>query len=223
MSVRIPLVIIKNGNFKQSHFFKVEEIFDIFDDDGNEPQGEGPYPFMVSWLFTHRYFSNIVKFPRYILNFYIGILYINLKSFTIHILKRNLNYADYLFLYVFCNKMTVHPLHRFLKKFKRNSNYVGYLFLYYFDNLNEPSFHWRVQDLEDKRRRMISENGLDLDEMAIPLPDDEEDLSEYKFSKFAAMYFKNNATHSYIRRVLREPLLPLASDGDKLVSGHIVT
>lgn len=66
---------------------------------------------------------------------------------------------------------------------------------------------------------MISENGLDLDEMAIPLPDDEEDLSEYKFSKFAAMYFKNNATHSYIRRVLREPLLPLASDGDKLVSG----
>lgn len=97
----------------------VEEIFDIFDDDGNEPQGEGPYPFM---------------------------------------------------------------------------------------------------DLEDKRRRMISENGLDLDEMAIPLPDDEEDLSEYKFSKFAAMYFKNNATHSYIRRVLREPLLPLASDGDKLAA-----
>lgn len=82
-------------------------------------------------------------------------------------------------------------------------------------------YHWHLQDLEEKRRRMISENGLDLDEMAIPLPDDEEDLSEYKFSKFAAMYFKNNATHSYIRRVLREPLLPLASDGDKLVSGSI--
>ena len=64
---------------------------------------------------------------------------------------------------------------------------------------------------------MIAENGLDLDEMAIPLPDDEEDLSDYKFSKFAAMYFKNNATHSYIRRVLCEPLLQLASDGDKLV------
>lgn len=82
-------------------------------------------------------------------------------------------------------------------------------------------YYWHLQDLEEKRRRMISENGLDLDEMAIPLPDDEEDLSEYKFSKFAAMYFKNNATHSYIRRVLREPLLPLASDGDKLVSGSI--
>lgn len=112
--------------------------------------------------------------------------------------------------------------HRFKQKLKK-LQLCRLPILVLLDNLNEPSFHWRVQDLEDKRRRMISENGLDLDEMAIPLPDDEEDLSEYKFSKFAAMYFKNNATHSYIRRVLREPLLPLASDGDKLVSGHIVT
>ena len=64
---------------------------------------------------------------------------------------------------------------------------------------------------------MLAENGDDLDEIAIPLLDDEEELSDYKFSKFAAMYFKNNVTHSYIRRVLREPLLPLVSDGDKLV------
>ena len=63
---------------------------------------------------------------------------------------------------------------------------------------------------------MLAENGADLDEMTIPLLDDE-DLSDYKFSKFDAMYFKNNATHSYIRRVLLEPLLPLASYGDKLV------
>ena len=64
---------------------------------------------------------------------------------------------------------------------------------------------------------MIAENGPDLDELATLLLDEEEDLSDYKFSKFAAMYFENNATHSYIRRVLREPLLPLASVGDKLV------
>lgn len=64
---------------------------------------------------------------------------------------------------------------------------------------------------------MLAENGDDLDEIAIPLLDDEEDLSDYTFSKFAAIYFKNNATDSYIRRVLREPLLLLASDGDKLV------
>ena len=89
------------------------------------------------------------------------------------------------------------------------------LFLLCLMNIMLFLFLW--QDLEEKRRRMIRENGLDLDKIAIPLPDDEEDLSDYKFSKFAAMYFKNNATHSYIRRVLREPLLPLASDGDKLV------
>ena len=55
--------------------------------------------------------------------------------------------------------------------------------------------------------------------MTIPLPDDEEDISEYKFSKFSTMYFQSNHSHSYIRRALREPLLPLKSDGDKLVSG----
>ena len=64
---------------------------------------------------------------------------------------------------------------------------------------------------------MIAENGPDLDELATLLLDEEKDLSDYTFSKFAAMYFENNATHSYIRHVLREPLLPLASDGDKLV------
>lgn len=96
LSVWIPLVIIKNGNFKQSHFFKVEEIFDIFDDDGNEPQGDGPYPFMVSWLLIYLYISNIIKYPSYILNFCIGIMYINWKSFTIQILKTNLSYAGYL-------------------------------------------------------------------------------------------------------------------------------
>lgn len=68
---------------------------------------------------------------------------------------------------------------------------------------------------------MILENGLDLDEMVIFLLDDEEDLFEYKFFKFVVMYFKNNVIYSYIRRVLRELLLLLVSDGDKLVSGSI--
>lgn len=68
---------------------------------------------------------------------------------------------------------------------------------------------------------MILENGLDLDEMVIFLSDDEEDLFEYKFFKFVVMYFKNNVIYSYIRRVLRELLLFLVSDGDKLVSGRI--
>lgn len=56
----------------------------------------------------------------------------------------------------------------------------------------------------------------------IPMPADRDDgdidISEYKFSKFAAMYFQYNATHTYIRRALKQPLLPLHNEGDQLVS-----
>lgn len=52
----------------------------------------------------------------------------------------------------------------------------------------------------------------------LPLPDDEEeDLSEYKFAKFAATYFQGNATHVYIRRPLKQPLLFHEDEGDQLV------
>ena len=58
----------------------------------------------------------------------------------------------------------------------------------------------------------------DLDE-ALPLPDDddEEDLSEYKFAKFAATYFQGNTTHTYVRRSLKQPLLFHDDEGDQLV------
>ncbi|XP_026051993.1 unconventional myosin-VIIa [Carassius auratus] len=53
----------------------------------------------------------------------------------------------------------------------------------------------------------------------LPLPDDEdEDLSEYKFAKFAATYFKGNATHTYIRRPLKQPLLFHEDEGDQLAA-----
>ncbi|XP_058614068.1 unconventional myosin-VIIa isoform X2 [Onychostoma macrolepis] len=53
----------------------------------------------------------------------------------------------------------------------------------------------------------------------IPLPDDEEeDLSEYKFAKFAATYFQGNATHTYIRRPLKQPLLFHEDEGDQLAA-----
>jgi len=53
----------------------------------------------------------------------------------------------------------------------------------------------------------------------LPLPDDEEeDLSEYKFAKFAATYFQGNATHVYTRRPLKQPLLFHEDEGDQLVS-----
>ena len=52
----------------------------------------------------------------------------------------------------------------------------------------------------------------------IPTIDDDEDISQYKFQKFAATYFQGNATHTYIRRSLKQPLLPLKNEGDQLVS-----
>lgn len=60
----------------------------------------------------------------------------------------------------------------------------------------------------------------DLDE-ALPLPEDdeEEDLSEYKFAKFAATYFQGTTTHTYVRRPLKQPLLFHEDEGDQLVGG----
>uniref|UniRef100_A0A8C2G9D7 Myosin VIIAb n=1 Tax=Cyprinus carpio TaxID=7962 RepID=A0A8C2G9D7_CYPCA len=53
----------------------------------------------------------------------------------------------------------------------------------------------------------------------LPLPDDEEeDLSEYMFAKFAATYFQGNATHTYIRRPLKQPLLFHEDEGDQLAA-----
>uniref|UniRef100_A0A672LNV3 Myosin VIIA n=1 Tax=Sinocyclocheilus grahami TaxID=75366 RepID=A0A672LNV3_SINGR len=53
----------------------------------------------------------------------------------------------------------------------------------------------------------------------LPLPDDEEeDLSEYKFAKFAATYFQGNATYTYIRRPLKQPLLFHEDEGDQLAA-----
>lgn len=72
-----------------------------------------------------------------------------------------------------------------------------------------------LQDLERTHRELEVE---DLDE-ALPLPedDDEEDLSEYKFAKFAATYFQGTTTHTYVRRPLKQPLLFHDDEGDQLV------
>ncbi|XP_041586303.1 unconventional myosin-VIIa isoform X2 [Vulpes lagopus] len=70
------------------------------------------------------------------------------------------------------------------------------------------------EDLERGRREMVEE---DLD-AALPLPDeDEEDLSEYKFAKFAATYFQGTTTHTYTRRPLKQPLLYHDDEGDQLL------
>lgn len=60
-----------------------------------------------------------------------------------------------------------------------------------------------------------------LDE-ALRLPEEEEeDLSQFKFSKFAATYFQGVSTHTYIRRALKQPLLFHEDEGDQLVSPRV--
>ncbi|XP_036070844.1 myosin VIIAa [Oryzias melastigma] len=72
------------------------------------------------------------------------------------------------------------------------------------------------EDLERTHHELVEE---DLDE-ALPLPDDdeEEDLSEYKFAKYAATYFQGTSTHTYVRRPLKQPLLFHDDEGDQLAA-----
>ena len=49
----------------------------------------------------------------------------------------------------------------------------------------------------------------------VPLLPEDEDLSDYKFTKFAQTYFQGQATHSYIKRVLRQSLLGLKNEQDR--------
>jgi len=68
------------------------------------------------------------------------------------------------------------------------------------------------QDLP-QRKSDINEELL-----AVPyVPADYEDLSEYRFQKFAATYFQSNATHQYSRKPLKTSLLLLQTQGDQLV------
>ena len=55
--------------------------------------------------------------------------------------------------------------------------------------------------------------------MGVPTTqEDYEDLSEFKFQKFASTYFQGNVTHQYSRKPLKYSLLPLQTQGDQLVS-----
>ncbi|XP_064639535.1 myosin-VIIa-like isoform X2 [Lineus longissimus] len=75
------------------------------------------------------------------------------------------------------------------------------------------------KDLEAGRQKAIQENGWAVSEMSLPVPEEDEDISEYKFAKFAATYFQgSNATHTYVRRTLKQPLLPLKNEGDQLAA-----
>ena len=62
----------------------------------------------------------------------------------------------------------------------------------------------------------------DVDEPMLAIPPStglgyNEDLSEYRFQKFAATFFQSNATHQYSRKPLKSSLLSLQTQGDQLV------
>ncbi|XP_069060011.1 unconventional myosin-VIIa [Pleurodeles waltl] len=73
------------------------------------------------------------------------------------------------------------------------------------------------EDLErTQSQRDMEEDDLDA---ALPMPEEEEeDLSEYKFAKFAATYFQGTTTHTYIRRPLKQPVLYHEDEGDQLAA-----
>jgi myosin-7 len=52
----------------------------------------------------------------------------------------------------------------------------------------------------------------------LPLPDQDEDLKEYTFAKFASTYFQGNATPHFTKKTLKQPLLTIKSERDQLVS-----
>lgn len=66
---------------------------------------------------------------------------------------------------------------------------------------------------------MITEE-IDIDDLPMEedlLNEDDDDLDEYSFSKFASMYFQGAATPTHIRQKLRQPLLYHEDEEDILV------
>ena len=76
------------------------------------------------------------------------------------------------------------------------------------DNMAPSAF----KDLEKHLNDQISDSEP---ENIIPVPqEDHEDLSEYKFQKFATTYFQGNVSYQCQRKPIKQPLLPLQTQGD---------
>ncbi|XP_070765301.1 unconventional myosin-VIIb [Enoplosus armatus] len=70
-----------------------------------------------------------------------------------------------------------------------------------------------------EKRTITKEIDIDALPMEEDLPkEDDDDLDEYSFSKFASMYFQGAATPTHIRQRLRQPLLYHEDEGDVLAS-----
>ncbi|KAI5704932.1 hypothetical protein M8J75_010185 [Diaphorina citri] len=78
------------------------------------------------------------------------------------------------------------------------------------DHTRETSVFNDLPEMKDDNQDMLTSMQIG--------PEDEEDLSEFKFQKFAATYFQGNVTHQYSRTPLKHPLLPLHTQGDQLAA-----
>lgn len=83
------------------------------------------------------------------------------------------------------------------------------------ENQSESNGPTAFSDLE-----RVNGDVTDTNELVVPqLPQEEaEDLTEYKFQKFASTYFQANVTHHYQRKPLKQPLLALKTQGDCMAS-----
>uniref|UniRef100_A0AAV2J5P1 MyTH4 domain-containing protein n=1 Tax=Knipowitschia caucasica TaxID=637954 RepID=A0AAV2J5P1_KNICA len=75
-----------------------------------------------------------------------------------------------------------------------------------FQDLVKPSLAVEADELLDQAPPLPAEDDEDLD------------LSDFKFSKFAATYFQGLSSHTYIRRALKQPLLFHEDEGDQLAA-----
>lgn len=62
-----------------------------------------------------------------------------------------------------------------------------------------------------------SSDNVERIDKPLPLPDQDEDLREYTFAKFASTYFQGNATPQFTKKTLKQPLLVIKSERDQLV------
>lgn len=86
------------------------------------------------------------------------------------------------------------------------------------ENTSEANGPTVFGDLERMKGDMPEASDSDI-VPPVPLADETaEDLSEYKFQKFAAAYFQANANHQYQRKPLKQPLLSLTTQGDCMAS-----
>merc|ERR550532_2983642 len=84
------------------------------------------------------------------------------------------------------------------------------------DTASESQAPTAFRDLPAPKKGTLSNGDII---MGVPATqEDYEDLSDFKFPKFATTYFQGNVSHQYSRRPLKYSLMPLQTQGDQLAA-----